>query len=113
MKIAERLIRQVNESVKDAIKKKYGIDDSAFEKADPKHCVKILAKTKDGWVGFSHRAALEFKKGDMLFDPEWDDNGKLSEEELEKIPFKKRGAIKITNDEQCREAAKNFAEYVS
>lgn len=103
----------VEDSVKDSIKKHYKVEDKDFEFADPKHVIKTIAKTDKGYVGFSHRAALEFKIGDMLFDPKWDDNGKLSERDLESIPYKKRGSIKIKTMEQAREAAINFAKEVS
>ena len=113
VKLTEKLTVLLFESVKDAIKKHFKVADGDFEKADPNHCVCSIAKTKEGWVGFSHRAAHEFKKGDKLFDETWNDNGKLSEKDLEKIKFKERGSITIESDEQAKQAAKNFAAYVS
>lgn len=113
MNLCESIKIELNEGVKDFIKKKFKIEDEAFEKTNPDHCVKSIAKTKEGWVGFSHRAFHEFKIGDNLFDPEWDDDGKLSEEDLEKMKFVERGAIKIKTMEQAKQASANFAEYVS
>jgi len=83
-----------------------------LKKTNPDHCVKSIAKTKDGYVGFSHRAYMEAKIGDMIFDEKWNDDD-LSEEELEKIPYNKRGGIKIKTMEQAKESATNFAQYVS
>ena len=113
MKLCESIKIELNEGVKDFIKKRFKIDDDAFEKTDPEHSVKSIAKTKDGWVGFSHRAYHDFNIGDKLFDAEWDDDGKLSEEEVEKLKFKARGSKTIANMEDAKQAASNYAEYVS
>ncbi len=111
MKIADRLIRLEEASVKEQVKKRYKVDDSAFEKADPNHSVCSIVRTKDGYAGYSHRAAHEFKIGDALFDSEFGEE--LPEEELDKMPFKKRGFKKCVKIEDCKQAAINFAEYVS
>jgi hypothetical protein len=113
MKIAESILRMYEASVKDAIKKQFGVSDNDFEKAEPSHAVCSIAKTKEGYVGYSHRAAVEFKIGDKLYDPKWDDNGKLSEKELEEMKYIDRGGETIKTFEQAREAAKRFAREVS
>lgn len=113
MKVCEGIRVALSEGVKDTIKSNYGIDDNAFEKAKPEHSVCSIAKTKKGWVGFSHRTSYEFKIGDMLFDPEWDDEGRLSEKDVDRLKFSKRGKIKIKTMEQAKQASINFAGYVS
>jgi hypothetical protein len=97
---------------RDQLKKMFNVGDDAFEKSEDDHSVKTLIKTKEGYAGFSHRAVAEFKIGDKLFDPEFgvDD---MDEDELDKLPFKERGSITIKTMEQCKESAKNFADYVS
>lgn len=112
MKIADQINYNMFESVKDSIKKTFKVEDKDFEKAKESHCVTSIAKTKEGYVGFSHRAACEFKVGDMLFDQEWTGDD-LTEEELDKVKFVERGSVKIKTLEQARQAAINFAEYVS
>lgn len=111
--LAVKLLKMYEASVKEQVKKLFNVGDDAFEKTSPDHCVCSIAKTKDGYAGFSHRAVSEFKIGDMLFDQKWNDDGNLSEEELEKIPFKKRGGVKIKTMDQAKQSASNFAEYVS
>ncbi len=107
MKLADEL----NESVKDHIKKNYGCEDADFEKTDPDHCVKSIAKTEKGFVGFSHRASCEFQLGNMLFTQDFGKD--MEEEDLEKMKFIDRGSVKIKTMDQAKEAASNFAEYVS
>lgn len=113
MNICESIEIALNEGVKDFIKKKFKVEDKDFEKTEPSHCVKSIAKTSEGWVGFSHRACHEFKIGDKLFDPKWDDGGNLSEEELDKMKFVERGSKKIKTMEDAKQAATNFAKHVS
>lgn len=112
MKLVEKYMYLIYEGVKDSIKKHFKVEDKDFEKRTPKSCVKSIAKTKNGYVGFSHRAACEFKIGNKLFDPKWKGDN-LSEKELDKIKFIERGETKIKTMDQAREAACNFAEYVS
>lgn len=111
MKLATKLKTLLEESLKDYIKKTYKVEDKDFEKAHEDDSVNTIVKTKKGYVGFSHRAVAEFKIGDMLFDDKW--TGDLEEDELEKVPFIKRGSIKIKTMDQAKKAAINFAEYVS
>ena len=109
----ENIIKRFYEGMKDDIEKKFKI--SKFEKTDPKHCVCSIgySESNDKWYGYSHRAICGFGIGNKLFDAEWNDDGKLSEEEVEKLKFVERGSITIKNNEQAREAASNFAKYVS
>jgi hypothetical protein len=115
MKLAESIIRLIESSLKDQIKKLYKVDDSAFEKASPEHSVHSIVKTKNGYAGYSHRTSCEFTpdKNKMIFDPEWNDNGKLSDEELDKMPFNKRGSKPCLTIDDAKQSAINFARYVS
>lgn len=113
MNLCESIKIELNEGVKDFIKKKYKVEDKDFEKISPDHSVKCVAQTKNGWVGFSHRASCEFKIGDKLFEPEWDDNGKIEEKDLEKMKYIERGGVTIKTMEQAKKSASNFAKYVS
>lgn len=115
MKLCESIKIALNEGIKDFIKKKFKVEDKDFEKTHPDHCVKSIAKTAKGWVGFSHRACSEFtpEKGKKIFDPEWNDDGKLTEEEIEKMPFTKRGGKDCKTQDDCKISATNFAQYVS
>lgn len=64
------------------------------------------------WVGWSHRAAVPFGDGDMVFDPEaWDDAH--PGEDAEPVLFTQRGVEPVTDDAAAREAAARFACYVS
>lgn len=113
MKVVNEIFKIINESVQDSIKKNFA-KDVEFEKTDPKHCVSSIgfSESKQKWVGFSHRAMMEFGIGDMLFDQDFKPDN-ISEEELEKMPFIERGSIKIKTLEQAKKAASNFARYVS
>ena len=68
----------------------------------------LYSREYDGYIGFSHRAAQVFKIGDMLFDETWETEGGTQD-----IPFVKRGFKKIEDRAECRQAARNFAMYVS
>jgi hypothetical protein len=63
---------------------------------------------KSGWMGWSHRAAVIFGIGDKLFEEElvhasgWED-----------VPYVQMGTTTIETEEQAREAASRFVEYVS
>lgn len=56
------------------------------------------------WYGWSHRAIVGFGIGDMLFDENYGD---------ENTPFIYHGHMPITNMDDARMAASNFAKYVS
>lgn len=96
----------------------------------------LFSRKFNGYIGFSHRASQVFKIGDMLFDEKWrpeikdityemidrfektnkglnNKNYKLKDKAVECIPFRKRGFKKIETKEECRQAARNFALYVS
>ena len=87
------------------------------------HVVSIgFNPTEKKWYGWSHRAIQGFTYNDMLFDENWYpenvSNGDKRDEcgfltACENIPFRLRGSIKITNLDQAKQAAINFAEYIS
>lgn len=64
------------------------------------------------WFGWSHRARCGFGVGDKLFDPDWRPRG-ASEEEMDKMPFVRRGGRTIRSLAEAKRAALAFAEYVS
>jgi len=113
MKLIEELLQVLESSVQDAVRKGAKDKDLKFEKTDKSHCVCSIAFSEkhNAWIGFSHRAMAIFTIGDMLFDADF--RGDFSEEEIGKMPFKQRGEIKIKKLEQAKQAASNFAEYVS
>lgn len=90
-------------------------------------------KATKQWVGYSHRAAQAFGKGDKLFDASWvpadedllkyeryftkhldtiPEGQTLNEWAVGHIPFRLRGAKTIKTYEEAQEAAVNFAKYV-
>ena len=73
-------------------------------------CVGLVTKGEhEGkWIGWSHRAAVAFGLGDMLFDAKL-----LAKSEWQKVPFIKVGTIKIETNAQAKLAASRFARYVS
>lgn len=56
------------------------------------------------WYGWSHRAICGFGIGDKLFDQDFGDD---------RTKFSEHGRKVIKNLEEAKQAAKNFAEYVS
>ena len=64
------------------------------------------------WCGWSHRAAAMFGVGDMLFDESLLDESRPDYAKWGNTTFDKVGTIKITTDEQARQAAANFACHV-
>lgn len=60
------------------------------------------SESKERYFGWSHRAVVGFALGDMVFDEECD----------EKLPFIKRGKVKIKCKDDARMAAQAFAEYI-
>ncbi|KKN78335.1 hypothetical protein LCGC14_0351940 [marine sediment metagenome] len=75
---------------------------------------------EEKWYGWSHRAIQGFGYNDMLFEENWYPEGGTGERdkcgfliECEKVPFRLRGSIKITGLNQAKQAAINFAEYIS
>lgn len=55
------------------------------------------------YFGWGHRGIVGFGIGDMIFEEGFDDA----------LPFVKRGTRTIKNKTDAREAASNFAEYIS
>jgi hypothetical protein len=97
------------------------------------HVFTAWKKSTKQWVGYSHRAACAFGKGDRLFDATWvpgDDEllqyeryfakhlgeipegQTLNEWAVGHIPFRQRGAKVIKTYEEAQIAAANFAKYV-
>lgn len=98
-----------------------------------------VLKNEDGqYFGYSHRSMQYFSIGDVLFDENWEIKedhanykkylekaakakaedprwyaGKVEEYVNDFIPFKERGYKIIENEEECYQAALNFAKYVS
>jgi len=70
-----------------------------------KVCSIGFCKKEQKWYGWSHRALCGFGIEDMLF--------KENEYKGGDIPFVKGGKVKIKTLEQAREAAINFADYIS
>jgi hypothetical protein len=59
------------------------------------------------WYGWSHRGICGFGIGDQLFDVEYTDGV------TDETPFIERGSKVIETLDEARQAASNFAEYVS
>ncbi len=64
------------------------------------------------WMGWSHRAIVAFGIGDMLFDPALLRADRTDSNPWSKVPFTQIGTVSITTDEQAREAAEAFADYI-
>lgn len=60
--------------------------------------------SEEKWYGWSHRAICGFGIGDRIYDDNYGDDN---------TPFVSHGAFTITNGEEARQAAVNFAESVS
>lgn len=84
---------------------KYGI---VPELPTPKHrvCAVGYSPKEKAWYGWSHRAIVGFKVGDMIFEEKFPGA-------TDKTPFRKHGRRKIETLAQAREAAVAFAAYVS
>lgn len=92
------------------------------EKAYPSDnvCSIGFCEREQKWAGYSHRALVLFGIGDKLFDENWIPEGASNERDecgfliaVNNVPFKDRGSIIIKNMEQAKQAAMNFAEYIS
>jgi hypothetical protein len=104
--------------------------------SDDEHSGVLFSKKENGYIGFSHRAAQLFKIGYSLFDETWRPNKEditqemidsfektneglntsnytLEDKAVESISFKKRGFKQIKTLEEARQAAINFANYIS
>lgn len=105
------LLQIIYENVEE-LEKKYGITQRF--KTDPSHSVCSIGYSPKNkkFYGWSHRAVGGFGIGDKIFEADWNPDD-LEEKELDKIPFDKHGRITIKNMKQAKQAATNFAEYVS
>lgn len=66
------------------------------------------------WYGWSHRAIVGFGVGDALFDARClDPESPQYMKGAEDTPFVKLGHKTIRTESQARQAAENFAEYMS
>lgn len=66
------------------------------------------------WYGWSHRAIVGFTIGDMLFEEDClNPESPKHIEGADDMPYVKLGHTKIETEEQARQAAMNFANYVS
>lgn len=79
------------------IKAKYGIDKTEDG------CIGFSEKNKK-WYGWSHRAIFGFKVGDKIFEPDFGDDS---------TPFNQHGSKECKTLDDCKKAAKAFADYVS
>lgn len=105
------------------------------EKSHSSHCVCSIGfcEKDQKWYGWSHRAICGFGIGDKLFEERWEikpDHPKYKEYEaryiekhgqdpdivdhiMDVIPFIERGPKSIGTLDEAKQAAINFAEYVS
>ena len=76
------------------------------ELIDPQHtvCSVGFCSTDNKWAGWSHRALAKFGIGDRVFEEAYGDDNTL---------FTQHGSVVIENLAQARQAACNFAAYVS
>lgn len=76
------------------------------ELADTDHqtCSIGFTTTEQRWYGWSHRGMCSFGIGDRLFEAEYGDD---------ETPLVQHGEYTIEYLEEARQAAVNFAEYVS
>lgn len=83
--------------------KKMGITPSKIDKTR-NICSIGFSEKENAWAGWSHRALCFFGLGDKIFEADFGDDD---------TPYKKHGRVVIETVKQAREAAVNFAEYVS
>jgi len=78
------------------------------EKARPENnvCSVGFCEKNQKWYGWSHRAIADFGIGDKLFEANWP-------EATDETPFVKHGSKTIVTLDEARQAAVNFAAYVS
>lgn len=96
-------LREAKESMRDMLERKYGITE--FEKKNSDSSVSTIGfSPKDKkWYGWSHRAIYGFKVGDKIFEPDYGDD---------KTPFNQHGSKDCKTLEDCKKAARAFADYV-
>jgi len=90
-------------------KKAHSVASIAFCSDFKKEGLKGKGKGKEVWIGWSHRASCPFGIGDQLFKQGDFKNHK----DPDKVPFTKVGKEKIKTLDQAKQAAINFAGYVS
>jgi len=74
--------------------------------AHPTHnCCSVGRRPDGSWIGWSHRAAQIFRIGDGLFE-------ERLLEGREDVPFVQIGDRPCQSEEDCKQAAINFAEYI-
>lgn len=83
------------------------------ELADPGDCVCSIGfcEKDQMWAGWSHRALMSFGIGGRIFEERF--GRSFSDKKRDSIPFVKHGYRTIKTLEEAKEAAKNFANYVS
>ena len=83
-------------------------EDIRPEKREPQHhvCSVGFSPTQQRWFGWSHRAACGFGLGDRVFQED-------APGCTDQTPFLQHGTVVIETLDQARQAACNFAEYVS
>lgn len=74
-------------------------------------CTIGFCKKEQKWYGFGHRGLCGFGVNDKLFDKEWIPEGKKVCDD--RIKFTERGSKTITNLEEAKQSAINFADYIS
>lgn len=63
-----------------------------------------FSEKEQKWYGWSHRAVCGFKVGDKIFEADYGDD---------ETPFTKHGSKECKTLDDCKKAAKAFADYVS
>ncbi len=81
---------------------KFGIAPELIED-DSDVCTIGWSEREQKYYGWSHRTAVGFGMGDMIFEEDFDDDA----------PFIKHGCMPIQNRADARESAINFARNVS
>ncbi len=77
-----------------------------IQKAHDQDCVASIGYNpyQQKWYGWSHRAVFCFGIGDKLFEEGFGD---------ENTPYNQHGSVTIETLEQAKQAAINFADYIS
>jgi len=83
---------------------KFGIKQFEFAGPDSNICNIGFNPDTNIWFGWSHRVIIGFDIGDMLFEENFGDD---------ETEYKKHGKIKIEKIDQAKQAAINFAKYIS
>lgn len=86
------------------LSEKKGITKFELRTKNSNVCSIGFNEKENKWYGWSHRAICGFGIGDKLFDQDFGDD---------RTKFSEHGRKVIKNLEEAKQAAKNFAEYVS